>query len=116
VVGETDVSVGATSFTVSVVLLTELPQVAVAVKVLVLSSSSALPPRMLPYVALVVSAAHEAKVEPEACAVSVETGTTVNATDAGGQEDEAVRLLDVMASVPFRSTLIAPVQATDCAT
>jgi hypothetical protein len=65
VVGETDVSVGATSFTVNVALLTELPQVAVAVKVLVLSSSSALPPRIFPYVSPVLSAAYEAKVEPE---------------------------------------------------
>jgi hypothetical protein len=48
VVGEIDASVGATSFTVSVTLLTEAPQVAVALKLLVLSSSSALPPRMLP--------------------------------------------------------------------
>ena len=113
VVGEIDVSTGATSFTVSVVLLTELPQVAVAVKVLVLSSSSALPPRILPYVALVVSAAYEAKVLPVLCAVSVETGTTINVTDAGEQDVEAVKLLDVMASEPFRSTLIAlPAQAT----
>jgi hypothetical protein len=48
--------------------------------------------------------------------VSDDTGTTVNVTDAGGQEADAVRLLDVMASVPLRSTLIAPVQATLCGT
>jgi hypothetical protein len=38
--------------------------------------------------------------------VSKETGTTVNVTDVGEQDVEAVRLLDVMASVPFRSTLM----------
>jgi hypothetical protein len=61
---------------------------------------------MLPYVASVVSGRYEASVEPEACAVSVETGTTVNATDASGHEADAVKLLAVIARVPFRSTLI----------